>query len=90
MSQPSPRQRQVLAGLQHGLTIRMIGGTLGLSDRSVYRAIEESRQALGSVGMHQILLAARDAGWITTGMRLTATGAIALSVKEIARGQRLR
>jgi DNA-binding NarL/FixJ family response regulator len=90
MATVSPRQRAVLAGLQGGSSVTEIAAVLKVTYRTIYRDLEAARASLGAPTIATVLLAARDQGVITSGMRLTAGGAVALSVGEIARGQRLR
>ena len=68
--------------------MREIGGILKLSDKTVYRVIEEARRNLGDATMRTVLLEAVQQGWLLPSERLTQSGAIAISVAGIARGQR--
>jgi hypothetical protein len=70
------------------MAVREIGGILRLSDKSVYRAIEQARRDLGEATMRTLLLEAVQQGWLLPSERLTKSGAIAISVAGIARGER--
>lgn len=82
----TPREAQVLAGLNGGRSVREIGGILKLSDKTIYRALESARAKFGNVPMAQVLLAARDAGVLLASQTLTNSGVVALGVAELSRG----
>ena len=87
---PTPRQRQALAGLLAGLSVDEIAPILKVTRRTVYRDLEAARVDLGAAAMAQLLLSARDAGWISGSERLTPSGVVATSIRALARGERQR
>jgi predicted DNA-binding transcriptional regulator YafY len=72
------------------MPVEEIAATLKVAKKTIYRDLEAARVALGAPTLATILLAARDANWISGSERLTSSGIVATSIRALARGERQR
>lgn len=64
LSQPSPRQIQVLQAVAAGLTDRQIGRVLNMSERTVVTHLREFRWAVGARNRAHLVAIGFEQGWL--------------------------